>query len=139
SKDIGAIIKQSNDKVKSGVTLVSETGTVLNRIVEAIDSMGQQLGEIAHASTEQSGRVDVVSHAISDMNAATRGYLSVVQRTGKAIQDIDQQVGNLANQIALITTPADRPFLVAARTAAAQISAAIEATIERGEMTIEDF
>ena len=32
----GAIIKQSDDKVKSGVTLVSETGKVLNGIVEAI-------------------------------------------------------------------------------------------------------
>ncbi|HLT78970.1 MAG TPA: methyl-accepting chemotaxis protein [Ferrovibrio sp.] len=139
SKDIGAIIKQSNDKVKSGVTLVSETGTVLSRIVEAIDSMGQQLGEIGQASTDQTGRVSMVSQAISEMNAATRGYLSVVQRTGKAIQDIDAQVGNLANQIAFITTPADRPFLLAAQEAAAQISAAFEAAIDRGEMSLEDF
>ena len=73
------------------------------------------------------------------MNAATRGYLSVVQRTGKAIQDIDQQVGNLANQIAFITTPSDRPFLVAAKSAAAEISAAFEAAIARGEMSMEDF
>src|SRR5690606_3648993 len=139
SKDIGAIIKQSNDKVKSGVTLVSETGTVLSRIVEAIDSMGQQLGEIGQASTDQTGRVSMVSQAISEMNAATRVYLSVVQRTGKAIQDIDAQVGTLANQIAFTTTPADRPFLRAAQEAAAQISAAFEAAIDRGEMSLEDF
>lgn len=139
SKDIGAIIKQSSDKVKSGVTLVRETGTVLSRIAEAIDSMGQQLDEIEQASTEQSNRVDGVSHALMDMNAATRGYLSVVQRTGNAIQDIDQQVANLATQIAFITTPADRPFLVAAQEAAAQISAIFETAIQRGEMSMDDF
>lgn len=139
SKDIGAIIKQSDDKVKSGVTLVSETGTVLNRIVEAIDSMGQQLGEIEQASTDQSNRVNGVTHAITDMNAATRGYLSVVQRTGAAIQDIDQQVANLATQIGFVTTTADRPFLVAAKQGAAEISAVFEDAIRRGEMSIEDF
>ncbi|WP_300296727.1 methyl-accepting chemotaxis protein [Ferrovibrio sp.] len=139
SKDIGAIIKQSDDKVKSGVTLVSETGTVLNRIVEAIDSMGQQLGEIEHASTDQSSRVNGVTHAITDMNAATRGYLSVVQRTGAAIQDIDQQVANLATQIGFVTTTADRPFLVAAKQAAAEISGLFEEAIRRGEMSMEDF
>ncbi|WP_374304779.1 methyl-accepting chemotaxis protein [Ferrovibrio sp.] len=139
SKDIGAIIKQSDDKVKSGVTLVSETGTVLNRIVEAIDSMGQQLGEIEQASTDQSNRVNGVTHAITDMNAATRGYLSVVQRTGAAIQDIDQQVANLATQIGFVTTTADRPFLMAAKQGAAEISAIFEDAIRRGEMSIEDF
>jgi|GEM_PF-627179 methyl-accepting chemotaxis protein len=139
SKDIGAIIKQSSDKVKSGVTLVRETGTVLSRIAEAIDSMGQQLDEIEQASTEQSSRVDGVSHALMDINAATRGYLSVVQRTGNAIQDIDQQVANLATQIAFVTTPADRPFLLAAQKAAAEISSIFEAAIARGEMTLEDF
>ncbi|MFN4164197.1 MAG: methyl-accepting chemotaxis protein [Ferrovibrio sp.] len=139
SKDIGAIIKQSDDKVKSGVTLVSETGTVLNRIVEAIDSMGQQLGEIEQASTDQSSRVNGVTHAITDMNAATRGYLSVVQRTGAAVQDIDQQVANLATQIGFVTTTADRPFLVAAKRAAAEISALFEDAIRRGEMSLDDF
>src|SRR3546814_6945 len=73
------------------------------------------------------------------MNAATRGYLSVVQRTGKSVQDIDLQVANLATQIAFVTTTADRPFLVAAKDGAARISALFSAAIDRGEMSIEDF
>ncbi|MEK9969282.1 MAG: methyl-accepting chemotaxis protein [Ferrovibrio sp.] len=139
SKDIGAIIKQSDDKVKSGVTLVSETGKVLNGIVEAIDSMGEQLGEIEHASTEQSQRVNVVTGAIAEINSATRGYLAVVQRTGKAIQDIDQQVANLATQIAFVTTTVDRPFLIAAKDTAARISAGFEEAVERGQISMEDL
>jgi methyl-accepting chemotaxis protein len=139
SKDIGAIIKQSDDKVKSGVTLVSETGKVLNGIVEAIDSMGEQLDEIEHASTEQSGRVNAVTGSISEINAATRGYLAVVQRTGKAIQDIDQQVANLATQIAFVTTTVDRPFLIAAKDAAARISEAFEDAVRRGQISMEDL
>ncbi|MCW0233986.1 MAG: methyl-accepting chemotaxis protein [Ferrovibrio sp.] len=139
SKDIGAIIKQSDDKVKTGVTLVSETGKVLNGIVEAIDSMGQQLDEIEQASTDQSGRVNAVTGAISEINAATRGYLAVVQRTGTAIQDIDQQVANLATQIAFVTTTVDRPLLVAAKDAAARISDAFEESVRRGEIGMEDL
>jgi len=139
SKDIGAIIKQSDDKVKTGVTLVSETGTVLNGIVEAIDSMGQQLDEIEQASTDQSNRVNGVTGSISEINAATRGYLTVVQRTGKAIQDIDQQVANLATQIAFVTTTVDRPLLLAAQDGAARISAAFEDAIRRGEISMEDL
>lgn len=139
SKDIGAIIKQSDDKVKSGVTLVSETGKVLNGIVEAIDSMGEQLGEIEQASTDQSSRVYGVTGAITEMNAATRGYLSVVQRTSKAIQDIDQQVANLATQIAFVTTTVDRPLLTTAQEGAARISAAFEEAIRRGDLSMEDL
>lgn len=139
SKDIGAIIKQSDEKVRTGVALVSETGTVLNRIVEAIDSMGQQLDEIEQASTDQSERVNGVTQAVTQINAATSGYLSVVQRTGKSVQDIDQQVANLATQIGFVTTTADRPFLVAAREAAAQISELFDAAIDRGEMAEADF
>ncbi|PJI37761.1 methyl-accepting chemotaxis protein [Ferrovibrio sp.] len=139
SKDIGAIIKQSDDKVKSGVTLVSETGKVLNGIVEAIDSMGQQLDEIEQASTEQSGRVNAVTGSITEINAATRGYLAVVQRTGKAIQDIDQQVANLATQIAFVTTTEDRPFLIAAKDAAARISEGFEDAVRRGQLSMEDL
>ena len=139
SKDIGAIIKQSDDKVKSGVALVSETGKVLNGIVEAIDSMGQQLDEIEQASTDQSGRVNAVTGAISEINAATRGYLSVVQRTGTAIQDIDQQVANLATQIAFVTTTEDRPLLLAAKDAAARISEAFEDAVRRGQISMEDL
>lgn len=139
SKDIGAIIKQSDDKVKSGVTLVSETGKVLNGIVEAIDSMGQQLDEIEQASTDQSGRVNAVTGSITEINAATRGYLAVVQRTGKAIQDIDQQVANLATQIAFVTTTEDRPFLIAAKDAAARISEGFEEAVRRGQLSMEDL
>src|SRR3546814_1485589 len=91
------------------------------------------------SSDLQSGRVNGVTHAIADMNAATRGYLSVVQRTGKSVQDIDLQVANLATQIAFVTTTADRPFLVAAKDGAARISALFSAAIDRGEMSIEDF
>jgi methyl-accepting chemotaxis protein len=139
SKDIGAIIKQSDDKVKSGVTLVSETGKVLNGIVEAIDSMGEQLSDIEHASTEQSSRVNAVTGSITEINAATRGYLAVVQRTGKAIQDIDVQVANLATQIAFVTTTVDRPFLIAAKDAAARISEAFEDAVRRGQISMEDL
>jgi methyl-accepting chemotaxis protein len=139
SKDIGAIIKQSDDKVKSGVSLVSETGKVLNSIVEAIDSMGQQLDEIEQASTDQSSRVNSVTGSITEINAATRGYLAVVQRTGKAIQDIDQQVANLATQIAFVTTTEDRPLLLTAQEGATQISAAFEDAIRRGELSMDDL
>ncbi len=139
SKDIGAIIKQSDDKVKSGVTLVSETGKVLNGIVEAIDSMGQQLDEIEQASTDQSGRVNAVTGSITEINAATRGYLAVVQRTGKAIQDIDQQVANLATQIAFVTTTVDRPLLLTAQAGAARISEAFEEAVRRGEIGMDDL
>ncbi len=139
SKDIGAIIKQSDDKVKSGVALVSETGKVLNGIVEAIDSMGQQLDEIEQASTDQSSRVNAVTGSITEINAATRGYLAVVQRTGTAIQNIDQQVANLATQIAFVTTTEDRPFLVAAKDAAARIGEAFEDAVRRGQIGMEDL
>ncbi len=139
SKDIGAIIKQSNDKVKSGVGLVSETGTVLQQIAGAIENMGQQLGEIEQASSEQLGRVQGVSQAIVGMDQATRDYLAVVQRTTSSIQEIDKQVANLATQTAFVTTVADLPFVSAARQGAAQITELFERALERGEIRLDDL
>ncbi len=139
SKDIGAIIKQSNDKVKSGVGLVSETGTVLQQIAGAIDNMGQQLGEIGQASTEQVTRVQGVSQAIQGMDQATREYLAMVQRTSSSIEAIDKQVANLATQTAFVTTVADLPFVSAARQGAAEIAAAFEEAVRRGELRLDDL
>jgi methyl-accepting chemotaxis protein len=139
SKDIGAIIKQSNDKVKSGVGLVTETGTVLQQIVAAIDSMGQQLVEIEEASSDQLGRVQGVSQTILGMDQATKEYLAVVQRTTSSIQEIDKQVANLATQTAFVTTVADLPFVSAARRGAAQIAEAMEQALQRGEIRMEDL
>src|SRR3546814_19073095 len=56
SKDIGTIIKQSGEKVKSGVALVSETGAVLNRIVEAIAAVAGQLDEIEGSEERRVGK-----------------------------------------------------------------------------------
>ena len=139
SRDIGAIIKQSGETVRSGVTLVSETGTVLQQIAGAIDSMGQQLEDIEQASSDQLGRAQGVSRAIAEMDQATRGYLAVVQRNKQSIQDIDAQVANLAAQTAYITTPADRPYVAAARDAATRIEGLFEQAIAQGEMRLEDF
>ncbi len=139
SKDIGAIIKQSNDKVRSGVELVSETGTVLQQIVGAIDSMGQQLVDIETASSEQVDRVRGVANAIRGMDQGTKEYLAVVQRTSSSIQVIDKQVAALAEQTAFVTTAADLPFVRAAKQGAGQIMEIFERGLASGEIRLEDL
>jgi len=138
SKDVSATIKQSGDRIRTGVGLAGEMRAVLEMIVKSVDSVSGQLEQIGIASSNQLSRVSDVTQSVNDLSHATLGYSSLVERTTNSIQGIDGQVSALANQVACITTFADWPHVTRVIEGGLAVSDAFEAAINQGRIDLED-
>jgi len=137
SKDVSATIKQSGDRIRTGVGLAGEMRTVLETIVKSVDSVSGQLEQIGIASSNQLSRVSDVTQSVNNLSHATLGYSSLVERTTNSIQGIDGQVSALANQVACITTSADWPHVTRVIEGSVAVSGAFEAAIDQGRIDLE--
>ncbi|MCW0232958.1 MAG: methyl-accepting chemotaxis protein, partial [Ferrovibrio sp.] len=72
SKDIKALITESNAQVKTGATLVNQTGGSLTEIVTAIKKVSDIVAEIAAASREQATGLDQINTAVGSMDEMTQ-------------------------------------------------------------------
>ncbi|MFN3400984.1 MAG: methyl-accepting chemotaxis protein, partial [Ferrovibrio sp.] len=72
SKDIKALITDSNAQVKTGASLVNQTGQSLTEIVTAIKKVSDIVAEIAAASREQATGLDQINTAVGSMDEMTQ-------------------------------------------------------------------
>ncbi|MBP7062682.1 methyl-accepting chemotaxis protein [Ferrovibrio sp.] len=122
SKDIKALISESNGQVKNGVTLASQAGNQLGDIVGAIKKVSDIVAEIAAASREQATGLDQVNTAVGNMDEMTQRNSALVEETSAAAQALAGQARDLADAVAFFKlSDADRgparPAMTAARPA----------------------
>jgi len=91
SKDIKALITESNAQVKTGASLVNQTGSSLADIVSAIKKVSDIVAEIAAASREQATGLDQINTAVGSMDEMT-------QRNGALVEETSASAQNLADQ-----------------------------------------
>ena len=96
SKDIKALITESNTQVKTGAALVNQTGGSLTEIVSAIKKVSDIVAEIAAASREQATGLDQINTAVGSMDEITQRNAALVEETTAAAQALN----NLAHQLA---------------------------------------
>jgi len=132
SKDIKALITDSNAQVKTGAALVNQTGGSLTDIVNAIKKVSDIVAEIAAASREQATGLDQINTAVGSMDEMTQRNAALVEETTAAAQSLNTQAGQLAELVAFFkvaggmpvaATPAPRPVAAAPRKTAAQAAA----------------
>jgi methyl-accepting chemotaxis protein len=99
SKDIKALITESNTQVKTGAELVGRTGASLTEIVGAIKKVSDIVAEIAAASREQSTGLDQINTAVGSMDEMTQRNGALVEQTSAAAQAMASQGGQLAELV----------------------------------------
>jgi methyl-accepting chemotaxis protein len=115
SKDIKALIAESNAQVKTGAELVKRTGGSLGEIVAAVDKVSGIVAEIANASNEQSRGLDEVNVAVGNMDELTQRNAALVEQTHAAAQSLNTMARGLAELVAFFKLKAaSRPRLQAA-------------------------
>ncbi|WP_370156615.1 methyl-accepting chemotaxis protein [Ferrovibrio sp.] len=117
SKDIKALIATSNAQVKTGASLVNQTGSSLTEIVNAVKKVSDIVAEIAAASREQATGLEQVNTAVASMDEATQRNAALVEETTAAAQSLNGQAGELADAISFFRVEAgaaDRPAPAAA-------------------------
>ncbi len=101
AKEIKILINQSVDSVESGTHLVDESGEALQSIIKAVSQVGDIISEIASASTEQTMGVEQINLAIAQLDTNTQQNTAMVEESAAASQRLNDQAGELRQQIAL--------------------------------------
>jgi methyl-accepting chemotaxis protein len=101
AKEIKVLIDDSVEKVGAGSTLVGQAGVTMDEIVGRVQSVTGIMTEISAASREQSGGIDQVNQAISQMDQVTQQNAALVEEASAASQAMQDQAGKLAELVGM--------------------------------------
>ncbi len=99
SKQIKALIADSNAQVREGAKLVNETGATLDEIVGSVKKVVDIVAEIAAASREQATGLDEVNTAVSNMDEMTQRNGALVEQTTASAQAMAGQAARLTELV----------------------------------------
>ena len=98
--EISALIGTSTGRVSEGVALVAETGALLNRMVERIAAINEQIGDISVAAQQQASNLEQVNSSVSDMDRVTQQNAAMVEETTAAARSLAQEADRMAGLVA---------------------------------------
>ena len=128
AKEIKGLIADSAEKVRTGTSLVDQSGKALAEIVDSVKKVTDIVAEIAAASQEQSAGIDQVNNAVTQMDEMTQQNAALVEEAAAAARAMQEQAGELARQVGFFRLGDDAAAVAApARKAAATASAEAEA------------
>ncbi|MBV8657348.1 MAG: MCP four helix bundle domain-containing protein [Burkholderiales bacterium] len=91
AKEIKQLINDSVEKVTSGTALVDRAGTTMSEVVDSIGRVTQIMGEITHASSEQSAGIEQVNTAVTQMDEVTQQNAALVEEAAAAATSLQDQ------------------------------------------------
>ncbi|WP_460908932.1 methyl-accepting chemotaxis protein [Paraburkholderia jirisanensis] len=101
AKEIKELIDTSVERVQSGTALVDEAGRTMTDIISAVQRVTDIMGEIAAASSEQSGGIDQVARAVTQMDEATQQNAALVEQAAAAAQSLEDQAQKLRKAVSV--------------------------------------
>ena len=99
AKEIKGLISESSRQVVTGATLVGETGTVLQRIVDHVMKLNTLVGETAAAAQEQAIGLNEVNTAMNQMDQVTQQNAAMVEEATAASHSLTREADDLARLI----------------------------------------
>ncbi|WP_028225129.1 methyl-accepting chemotaxis protein [Paraburkholderia ferrariae] len=103
AKEIKALIDTSVERVQTGSALVDEAGRTMGDIIAAVQRVTDIMGEIAAASQEQSGGIDQVARAVTQMDEVTQQNAALVEEAAAAAQSLEDQASRLRTAVAVFS------------------------------------
>jgi methyl-accepting chemotaxis protein len=104
AKDIKALITASTQQVGSGVTLVGETGTLLQHIVGQIGEITELVTGIATSADSQAKRLETVNTSVGAMDRLTQQNAAMVDETAAAARSLTEEARDLAQAVSSFHT-----------------------------------
>ena len=101
AREIKGLITTSVERVEHGSALVDQAGATMQEIVASIKRVTDIIGEINHASTEQSAGVSQVGQAVSQMDQTTQQNAALVEQSAAAAESLRQQAQQLVSAVAV--------------------------------------
>jgi methyl-accepting chemotaxis protein len=137
AKEIKELIRASNEHVKSGVTLVGETGKALEEIVGQVQQVNGNVLAIVESSREQATGLKEINTAVNTMDQGTQQNAAMVEESTAAAHSLAKEADALFQLLGqfnigavaarqprpAVATAASRPVTSAPRAMAAKVSA----------------
>ncbi|CAD6529763.1 hypothetical protein LMG27952_02348 [Paraburkholderia hiiakae] len=101
AKEISALITESSSTVETGYRIAGEASTTMRGIVARVDEMRSIIGEISVASREQSGGIEQVNIAVSQIGAATQQSAALVGDAERAAAALNDHAAALAELVSV--------------------------------------
>ncbi len=99
AKEIKTLIGDSAEKVQAGSQLVDESGRALAGIIVSVKKVADIVNEIAAASQEQSGGIEQVNRAVTQMDEVTQQNAALVEEAAAAARAMQEQADLLQAQM----------------------------------------
>jgi methyl-accepting chemotaxis protein len=105
--DIKTLINASTVQVNDGVSLVGETGTLLEKILRRIGEINILASEIASSSVNQSTNLEQINSAVGEMDRMTQQNAAMVEQSTAAARSLADEANELTNMVGRFRTAGD--------------------------------
>ncbi|MBB5577206.1 MULTISPECIES: HAMP domain-containing methyl-accepting chemotaxis protein [Rhizobium] len=129
AKEIKDLINTSNNHVRSGVSLVGETGKALEEIVTQVQQVDGNVGAIVEASKEQATGLKEINTSVNTMDQGTQQNAAMVEQATAAAHNLASEAEALFQLLsqfrisAQTTFAPNKPATIAAASTASRPSA----------------
>jgi methyl-accepting chemotaxis protein len=109
AREIKTLIGGSVERVEVGSRLVGDAGTQMGEIVASVRRVSDIIGEITHATAEQSSGIGQVNEAVTQLDQMTQQNAALVEQSAAAAESLREQAQRLAQVVgAFRIDPVDR-------------------------------
>ena len=99
AKEIKELISRSVEEVQAGNEAARGAGDAMQDIVTRVERIAGLMGEISHASREQSQGIEEVNHAVTSMDEVTQQNAALVEEAAAAAESLRQQAQELRGAV----------------------------------------
>ncbi len=101
AKEIKFLIDDSVERVASGTRLVDQACATMDEIVDSIGRVSSIMAEITQAGHEQSGGIEQVNQAITQMDEMTQQNAALVEQAAAAAVNLQEKAVNLSHVVSV--------------------------------------
>jgi methyl-accepting chemotaxis protein len=109
AREIKGLIGDSVSAVSDGTRLVREAGHTISEATSAVEEVNELIGIIAVASREQSGGVQGISDALSQLQGVTQQNAHLVQDAAAASVELKDEASRLTDLVGRFHVDAEAP------------------------------
>jgi len=91
AKEIKTLIEDSAGKVRRGSALVHGTGQTMGQVVDAVEQVNTLIGDITHATQEQSSGIAQINQAVGQLDSVTQQNAAMVEQLAAAASSLQSQ------------------------------------------------
>ncbi|MCD2171889.1 methyl-accepting chemotaxis protein [Rhizobium sp. C4] len=104
AKEIKALVGASGENVRTGVSLVDETGRALTNIASQIAIIDCHVDAIATATGEQARSIRDINGVVDRMEGGTQQNAAMAEETTASIQCLNDEISNLVSMLSQFRT-----------------------------------